>query len=212
MDLTLSPADSEFRDRIRAFIRDHLPHDIKEKIDRGLKLEKDDYLRWQRLLHGRGWMAPGWPPEHGGAGWTPTQKYLFDDELGRGSAPRIIPFGVNMVGPVIIAFGSQAQKARFLPRILSSEDWWCQGYSEPGAGSDLASLTTRAVRDGDHYLVNGSKTWTTLAQWSDWIFCLVRTDSSGKKQEGISFLLIDMTSPGVSVTPIVTMDGGREIN
>ncbi len=212
MDLTLSPADSEFRDRVRAFIRDHLPHDIKEKIDRGLKLEKDDYLRWQRLLHGRGWMAPGWPPEHGGAGWTPTQKYLFDDELGRGSAPRVIPFGVNMVGPVIIAFGSQAQKARFLPRILSSEDWWCQGYSEPGAGSDLASLTTRAVRDGDHYVVNGSKTWTTLAQWSDWIFCLVRTDSSGKKQEGISFLLIDMKSPGVSVTPIVTMDGGQEIN
>ncbi|MCZ6522734.1 MAG: acyl-CoA dehydrogenase family protein [Alphaproteobacteria bacterium] len=212
MDLTLSPADSEFRDRIRAFIRDHLPHDIKEKIDRGLKLEKDDYLRWQRLLHGRGWMAPGWPPEHGGSGWTPTQKYLFDDELGRGSAPRVIPFGVNMVGPVIIAFGSQAQKARFLPRILSSEDWWCQGYSEPGAGSDLASLTTRAVREADHYVVNGSKTWTTLAQWSDWIFCLVRTDSSGKKQEGISFLLIDMKSPGVSVTPIVTMDGGREIN
>ncbi len=212
MDLSLSPADLEFRERVRAFIRDHLPHDIKEKVDRGLKLEKDDFLRWQRLLHGQGWMAPGWPPEHGGAGWTPTQKYLFDDELGRGSAPRVIPFGVNMVGPVIIAFGSQAQKARFLPRMLSSEDWWCQGYSEPGAGSDLASLSTRAVRDGDHYLVNGSKTWTTLAQWSDWIFCLVRTDSSGKKQEGISFLLIDMKSPGVSVTPIVTLDGGREIN
>jgi alkylation response protein AidB-like acyl-CoA dehydrogenase len=212
MDLSFSPADLEFRDQVRAFIRDNLPADIKAKVDGGLALEKDDYVRWQRLLHGQGWMAPGWPPEHGGTGWTPTQKYLFDDELGRGSAPRVIPFGVNMVAPVIIAFGTPAQKARFLPRILASEDWWCQGYSEPGAGSDLASLGTRAVRDGDRYLVNGTKTWTTLAQWADWIFCLVRTDAAVKKQQGISFLLIDMKSPGVSVTPIVTMDGGREIN
>jgi alkylation response protein AidB-like acyl-CoA dehydrogenase len=212
MDLTLSDDEIAFRDEVRAFVDEKLPADIARKVDEGLHLVKDDYVRWQKILFEKGWMAPTWPTEYGGPDWTPVQKYIFDDELGLASAPRVIPFGVTMVGPVIYTFGNDAQKERFLPRILSSDDWWCQGYSEPGAGSDLASLKTGAVRDGDHYIVNGSKTWTTLAQWSDWIFCLVRTDSSGKKQEGISFLLIDMRSPGITVTPIVTMDGSAEIN
>jgi alkylation response protein AidB-like acyl-CoA dehydrogenase len=212
MDLNLSDDEIAFRDEVRAFVADMLPADIARKVDEGLHLVKDDYLRWQKILYDKGWMAPNWPTEYGGPDWTPVQKYIFDDELGMAPAPRVIPFGVTMVGPVIYTFGNDEQKARFLPRILSSDDWWCQGYSEPGAGSDLASLKTSAVRDGDHYIVNGSKTWTTLAQWADWIFCLVRTDSSGKKQEGISFLLIDMHSPGITVTPIVTMDGSAEIN
>ena len=157
-------------------------------------------------------MAPNWPKQYGGTGWTPIERYLFEEELALGSTPPVIPFGVAMVGPVIIEFGSEAQKQRFLPRILSSEDLWCQGYSEPGAGSDLASLTTRGRRDGRHYIVNGTKTWTTMAHYADWIFCLVRTDGAAKKQEGISFLLIDMHSPGVSVRPIRTFDGGEEVN
>ncbi len=212
MDLSLSPEEQAFRDEVRDFVRAKLPPDIKHKVDHGLELEKDDHLRWQRLLHERGWMAPGWPPEYGGPGWTPTQIYLFEDEVGRGGAPRVIPFGVQMVGPVIYTFGSEAQKKRFLPRILASEDLWCQGYSEPGAGSDLASLRTSAVRDGEHYVVNGSKTWTTIAHWADWMFCLVRTDRDVKPQEGISFLLVDMKSPGITVRPIVTVDGSQEIN
>ena len=212
MDLTFSDAELAFREDIRTFIRENLPPDIEHKVDHGLRLEKDDYLRWQKILYGKGWMAPNWPLAYGGTGWTPTEKYIFEDEMGKGATPRVIPFGVNMLGPVVIAFGTEQQKRRLLPRILSSEDLWCQGYSEPGAGSDLASLTTSAARAGDHYVVNGSKTWTTMAHWADWIFCLVRTDSSGKKQEGISFLLIDMRSPGITVRPIVTMDGSQDIN
>jgi len=212
MDLDFSDADLAFRDEVRAFIGDNLPPEIKIKTERGLRLEKDDFVTWQKILHAKGWIAPGWPPEYGGPGWTPTQRYIFDEELARGSTPWIIPFGLQMVAPVIYSFGSEDQKERFLPRILSSDDWWCQGYSEPGSGSDLASLKTSAVADGEHYVVNGHKIWTTMAHWSDWIFCLVRTDARAKPQAGISFLLIDMQSPGVTVRPIITLDIGHHVN
>ena len=212
MDLQLTDDDLAFQREVRGFIEENLPADIRDKVANGRKLEKDDFVRWQNILNERGWMAPHWPVEHGGTGWTPLQRYIFEEELARAHSPRVMPFGVKMVAPVIYTFGNEAQKAHYLPRILSSEDWWCQGYSEPGSGSDLASLSTRAVRDGDHYVVNGSKTWTTLAQHANMIFCLVRTDSEAKQQEGISFLLIDMTSPGVEVQPIVTIDGGAEVN
>jgi len=212
MDLDLSAEDEAFRQEVRAFVRAELPADIRRKVERGQTLLKDDYVRWQKILYRRGWIAPGWPEDHGGTGWTPVRKYLFEEECAVGGCPRVIPFGLTMVGPVIIAFGTEAQQREHLPKILSSDVWWCQGYSEPGAGSDLASLATRAVRDGDHYVVSGQKTWTTFAQYADWIFCLVRTDPDAKKQEGISFLLIDMKSPGISVTPIRTLDGGTEIN
>jgi alkylation response protein AidB-like acyl-CoA dehydrogenase len=212
MNLDLTPELRAFRDEVRAFIRAELPPDIRDKVHRGIHLGKDDYVRWQRILNNKGWLAPGWPREYGGTGWTSLQRYIFDDEIGKGGAPRVIPFGLVMVAPVIMKFGTEAQKREHLPKILSSEVWWCQGYSEPGAGSDLAGLKTRAVKEGDHYIVNGQKTWTTMAQYADWIFCLVRTDPAAKKQEGISFLLIDMKTPGVSVKPIVTMDGGAEVN
>jgi alkylation response protein AidB-like acyl-CoA dehydrogenase len=212
MELKLSPKDEAFRDEMRAFMRDNLPAEIRHKVEMGLGLGKNDYVTWQQIVNDRGWLAPGWPVEHGGTGWPPMQRHIFNEEMARAGAPRIIPFGVAMVGPVIIAFGSEAQKQRYLPRILTSEDWWCQGYSEPGSGSDLASLKTRAKRDGDHYIVNGAKTWTTFAQYADMMFCLVRTAAGGKPQAGISFLLIDMTSPGIEVRPITTMDGGSEIN
>ncbi len=212
MELKLSPKDEAFRDEMRAFMRDNLPAEIRHKVEMGLGLGKNDYVTWQQIVNDRGWLAPGWPVEHGGTGWPPMQRHIFNEEMARAGAPRIIPFGVAMVGPVIIAFGSAAQKQRYLPRILTSEDWWCQGYSEPGSGSDLASLKTRAKRDGDHYVVNGAKTWTTFAQYADMMFCLVRTAAEGKPQAGISFLLIDMTSPGVEVRPITTMDGSSEIN
>jgi pimeloyl-CoA dehydrogenase large subunit len=178
----------------------------------GKKLSKDDIVSWQRTLHAKGWAVPNWPAEWGGTGWTPVQQYMFQDALQQAPAPPPLGFGVTMVGPVIIAFGSQAQKEHYLPRIRNLDDWWCQGFSEPGSGSDLASLRTTAKRDGDHYVVNGQKIWTTLAQHADWIFCLVRTDPAAKKQEGISFLLIDMKTPGITVRPIVTIDGGREVN
>ena len=212
MDLTLTPDERAFQDEVRAFLDETLTDDVRAGTWNGSRLDKEGQTRWQKLLHEQGWMAPNWPVEHGGTGWTPVQCYLFEEEMEAAYAPSPIPFGVNMVGPVIIAFGSEEQKRRFLPRILASDDWWCQGYSEPGAGSDLASLKTRAVRDGDHYVVNGQKTWTTLAQHADWIFCLVRTSQEAKRQEGISFLLIDMHSPGITVRPIRTMDGGAEIN
>jgi alkylation response protein AidB-like acyl-CoA dehydrogenase len=212
MELNLSDADAAFQREARDFIRAALPADIKSKVERRQTLQKDDYVRWQKILFDKGWIAPGWPVEHGGTGWTPLQRHLFEEELTAASAPRIMPFGLSMVAPVIMAFGSEAQKAHYLPRILSSEDWWCQGYSEPGSGSDLASLTTRAVADGEDYVVTGQKTWTTLAQYADMIFCLVRTSTEGKPQEGISFLLIDMHSPGIEVRPIRTIDGGVEIN
>jgi len=212
MDLSFSAADLAFRDEVRAFIAENYPADIKARFDAGVEPLKEDFVRWQKILHAKGWVAPAWPKEYGGTGWTSTQRYIFQEELGAANTPGIIPFGLAMVGPVIYTFATEAQKQRFLPRILSSDDWWCQGYSEPGSGSDLASLKTKAVRQGDKYIVNGSKTWTTMAQFADWIFCLVRTDSTVKQQEGISFLLIDMKSPGITVRPIITMDGGHEVN
>ena len=212
MDLTFSPAEEAFRKEVSSFVAEKLPDDIKRKVENGLFLGKEDYVRWQKLLHEREWIAPSWPVEHGGTGWTATQRYIFEEACAAGGAPPLSPFGLMMVAPVIMKFGNATQKDHYLPRILSSDDWWCQGYSEPNAGSDLASLQTSAIRDGDHYVVNGAKTWTTHAQYADLIFCLVRTDGTGKKQEGISFLLIDMHDPGVSVRPIATIDGGREIN
>jgi alkylation response protein AidB-like acyl-CoA dehydrogenase len=212
VDLGFTAAELAFRDEVRAFIAQALPDDIRTKVRTGATLAKDDHVRWQRILFERGWSAPGWPVAYGGTGWSAVQRHIFEEELAYGWTPRIIPFGLLMVAPLIIEYGTDAQRARFLPRILSSEDWWCQGYSEPDAGSDLASLQTRAERDGDRYLVNGTKIWITGAQHADWIFALVRTDPHARKHEGISFLLIDMRSPGVTVRPIVTIDGGSEIN
>jgi alkylation response protein AidB-like acyl-CoA dehydrogenase len=212
MDLSYTDADRAFRDTVRAFLAAHLPADLQKKVRHHLRLTRRDYVRWHQIVARQGWAAPAWPVEHGGAGWTPTQRHIWEEECGRAGTPPILPFGVNMVAPVLMAFGSAAQKAHYLPRILRCDDWWCQGYSEPGAGSDLAALTTRAVRVGDVYIVNGQKTWTTLAQHADMMFCLVRTDATARKQEGISFLLIDMTSPGVTVRPIITLDEEHEVN
>ncbi len=212
MELRLDDDDRAFRDQVRRGIRDNLPPDIRRRVETGKRLSKEDHVTWQKILYRLGWMAPHWPPEHGGPGWTPMQCYLFEEELDLAPTPRVIPFGIGMLGPVLMAFGNEAQQKRYLPRILSSDDWWCQGFSEPGSGSDLASLRTRAVADGDHYLVNGGKTWTTFADRADMMFLLVRTDDSGRKQEGISFLLMDMKSPGITVRPIATFDGSAEIN
>jgi pimeloyl-CoA dehydrogenase large subunit len=212
MDLRFTQDEIAFRDEVRQFMRRSLPESIRKKMVEGRHLEKDDIVRWQRILNEKGWAVPHWPEEWGGRNWTPVQQYIFQDELQQAPAPAPLPFGVSMVGPVIIAFGSEAQKRRFLPRIANLDDWWCQGFSEPGAGSDLASLKTAAKREGEHYVVNGQKIWTTMAQHADWIFCLVRTDTSAKKQEGITFLLIDMRTKGITVRPIVTIDGGAEVN
>jgi alkylation response protein AidB-like acyl-CoA dehydrogenase len=212
MDLNFSPEETAFRDEAYAFITESLPDWLADKVRSGKRLAKADYLTWHNALNARGWLAWHWPVEHGGTGWTPVQKHIFEEVCIAACAPRVIPFGLNMLGPVLIKFGTEAQKAHYLPRILSGTDWWCQGYSEPGAGSDLASLKTRAVKQGDSYIVNGQKTWTTLGHFADWMFCLVKTDSSGKPQEGISFLLIDMKSPGITVRPIVTLDGEHEVN
>jgi alkylation response protein AidB-like acyl-CoA dehydrogenase len=212
MDLQYTPEEQAFRAEVRAFVRASLPPDISAKVLNHRRVVKDDYVRWQKILHAQGWIAPNWPVEYGGTGWTAVQQHIFDEECAAAGAPRLIPFGLSMVAPVIMQFGSAWQKSHYLPRILSSEDWWCQGYSEPGSGSDLASLKMRAVRQGDHYVANGQKTWTTLGQYADMIFCLVRTDSSVKKQEGISFLLIDMHSPGVSVRPLYLYDEEHEVN
>ncbi|MEM8688069.1 MAG: acyl-CoA dehydrogenase family protein [Pseudomonadota bacterium] len=212
MMMELTPDELAFRDEVRAFLRDNLPDALSQKVEKGQHLSRADFLDWHKILYSKGWIAPGWPKEYGGAGWTPMQRHIFDDELATAYAPPILPFGLAMVGPVIMNFGNEAQKAHYLPRILSGEDWWCQGYSEPGAGSDLASLKTKAVREGDHYVVDGAKTWTTFAQHADMMFCLVRTSSEGKRQEGISFLLMDMKSEGITVKPIRTIDGGCEIN
>jgi pimeloyl-CoA dehydrogenase large subunit len=212
VDLRFTPEEIRFRDEVRSFIAKSLPDPIRRKMVTGSKLSKEDIVEWQRVLNRKGWAVVNWPAEWGGTGWTPVQRYIFDEELQQAPAPTPLPFGVQMVGPVIIAFGNEAQKKRFLPRIANLDDWWCQGFSEPEAGSDLAGLKTSAKRAGDHYVVNGQKTWTTLAQHADWIFCLVRTYPAAKKQEGISFLLIDMKSPGITVRPIQTIDGGREVN
>jgi alkylation response protein AidB-like acyl-CoA dehydrogenase len=214
MDLEFSPDEIAFRAEVRAFIAENYPKALRGKQDEGDELEKEDFLSWHRVLAKKGWIAPAWPVEYGGTGWTATQRFIWSEETARADCIRIMPFGVTMVGPVIYTFGTPEQKAHYLPRILSGEDWWCQGYSEPGAGSDLASLRTRAVREGDDYVVNGQKTWTTMAQYADWGFFLVRTDLNPetKQQEGISFLLIDMKSPGITVRPIITLGGEHEVN
>jgi alkylation response protein AidB-like acyl-CoA dehydrogenase len=214
MDLEFSPEEIAFRAEVRSFIAENYPSELRGKQDEGDELEKEDFLSWHRVLAKKGWIAPAWPVEYGGTGWTATQRFIWSEETARADCIRIMPFGITMVGPVIYTFGTPEQKAHFLPRILSGEDWWCQGYSEPGAGSDLASLRTRAVRDGDDYVVNGQKTWTTMAQYADWGFFLVRTDLNPetKQQEGISFLLIDMKTPGITVRPIITLGGEHEVN
>ncbi len=210
MDMRFSPEEMAFRDEVREFIANNYPEELRG-ARRG-EMSKEDILKWHRILYKKGWVVPHWPVEYGGTGWTITQRYIWNEENARAETTPLLPFGLSMVGPVIYTFGNEEQKKRFLPGILSGDDWWCQGYSEPGSGSDLASLRTRAVREGDYYIVNGSKTWTTLAQHADWMFCLVRTDPNAKQQEGISFLLIDMKTPGITVRPIITMDGSHEVN
>ncbi len=211
MDLTFSPQEEAFRREVRTFIAENLPADLRGRTRRDMN-SREDYVRWHRILAKKGWVAPAWPKEYGGPGWSVTQRYIFNEECAEAETPLVLPFGIAMVGPVIYTFGNDAQKKKYLPRILSGDDWWCQGYSEPGAGSDLASLKTRAVREGDYYIVNGQKTWTTLAQYANWIFCLVRTDPNAKQQEGISFLLIDMNTPGITVKPIIVLGGVHEVN
>lgn len=213
MHVTFSDDELAFRDEVRAFFRDEMPAGLMEKQQHSIPLDREDYVQFQKALFRKGWAAVNWPVEYGGTGWNIVQKHIFDVEMANANVPNIIPFGLGMVGPVIYTFGSEAQKKRFLPDILESNVWWCQGYSEPGAGSDLAALKTRAVLKGDHYIVNGTKTWTTLGQYADWIFCLVRTNSDViRRQEGISFLLVDMNTPGITVTPIITIEGDHEIN
>ena len=212
MNLDFSDDELRFRDDVRHWVDQNLPPDISHKVRNGLYLDKSDYQRWARILGARGWLAAAWPERFGGPGWTPIQRHLFAEACALAGAPPVLPFGPVMVAPVIMKYGSAEQQQRHLPGIRSGEVWWCQGYSEPGAGSDLASLKTRAVADGDHYVVNGQKTWTTQAHHADWMFCLVRTATEGRPQEGISFLLIDMRSPGITVRPIITLDGEHHIN
>ena len=212
MDLNYSPEEIAFRDEVRTFLDEKLPKDLSAKVKARAHLSKDDMERWHAILNEKGWLAPNWPKQYGGAEWNAVQKHILEEETAKAGAPRIVPFGLSMLAPVLMAFGSDEQKDHYLPRILNGDDWWCQGYSEPGAGSDLASLKTRAVREGDHYIVNGQKTWTTLGQYANMIFCLVRTDPDVKQQEGISFLLIDMDTPGIEVRPIILLDGVHEVN
>ncbi|MDM0048976.1 acyl-CoA dehydrogenase family protein [Variovorax sp. J22R115] len=216
MDLNFTPEEEAFRSEVRDFLATKLPARLSDKVATGKHLSKADMQEWHAILNERGWLANHWPEQYGGPGWTAVEKFIFENECALAHSPRIVPFGVNMLGPVLIKYGNEAQKRHWLPRILDGSDWWCQGYSEPGAGSDLASVKTSAVRgvdaQGDHYIVNGQKTWTTLGQHANMIFCLVRTNREAKKQEGISFLLIDMTSPGIEVRPIITLDGDHEVN
>lgn len=212
MELHYTKDELAFRDEVHRFVEDNLPADIRRSVQRTAHLEKRDYVEWQRILHRRGWGAPGWPQEYGGCAWSPTRRHIFEETCLSLDAPPQSTFNLRMVGPVIYSFGTDAQKARFLPRILNFDDWWCQGYSETGAGSDLASLKTRAVADGDHYVVDGQKIWTTQAQYADLIFCLVRTNFEVKAQSGISFLLIDMASPGITLRPIITIDASHTVN
>ncbi|MES2974008.1 MAG: acyl-CoA dehydrogenase family protein [Pseudomonadota bacterium] len=212
MDLAFTPEEQKFREDIRAWVRTNLPQDISHKVHNALHLTKDDMQRWAKILGKKGWLGHAWPKEFGGPGWNAVQKHLFEEECALAGAPRVVPFGPVMVAPVIMAFGSPEQHQRFLPGIASGEVWWSQGYSEPGSGSDLASLKTRAERKGDKYIVNGQKTWTTLGQHGDWMFNLVRTSTEGKPQTGISFLVLDMKSPGVTVRPIRLLDGECEVN
>ncbi|MBL8318876.1 MAG: acyl-CoA dehydrogenase family protein [Burkholderiaceae bacterium] len=212
MDLNFTPEEQAFRLQIRQWVAESLPKDISHKVHHALRLSRDDMQRWARILGAKGWLGYHWPKEFGGPGWSAVQRHLFEEECALAGSPRIVPFGPVMVAPVIMAFGSPEQHKRFLPGIASGEVWWSQGYSEPGSGSDLASLKTRAERRGNSYIVNGQKTWTTLGQYGEWIFCLVRTSTEGKPQTGISFLLIDMKSKGVTVRPIIMLDGEPEVN
>jgi len=212
MDLQFTPEEHSFRAGIRAWVAENLPRDISDKVHASLRLTREDMQRWARILGKKGWLGWGWPKAFGGPGWSAVEKHLFEEECALAGAPRVVPFGPIMVAPVIMAFGSPEQQRRFLPGIASGDVWWSQGYSEPGSGSDLASLKTRAERRGDKYIVNGQKTWTTLGQYGEWIFCLVRTSTEGKPQTGISFLLVDMKSKGVTVKPIVLLDGEPEVN
>ncbi|SFU84635.1 acyl-CoA dehydrogenase family protein [Pseudoduganella namucuonensis] len=212
MDLNYTSEDQAFRATVRAFLEANLPADLQRKVRKHLRLSREDLVRWHKIVAKQGWAAPAWPTEFGGPGWNATQRHIWEEECAIAGTPPILPFGINMVAPVIMAFGNAEQKAHYLPRILNCDDWWCQGYSEPGSGSDLASLKTTAERVGDHYIVNGQKTWTTLGQHADMIFCLVRTDGTVRKQEGISFLLIDMKTPGITVRPIIMLDEDHEVN
>ena len=212
MDLAFTPEEQKFREEIRGWVHEHLPADISHKVHNALQLTREDMQRWGKILGKKGWLGHAWPTSFGGPGWSATEKHLFEEECALAGAPRVVPFGPVMVAPVIMAFGNAEQQQRFLPGIASGEVWWSQGYSEPGSGSDLASVKTKAERVGDKYIVNGQKTWTTLGQYGEWIFCLVRTSNEGKPQTGISFLLIDMKSPGVTVRPIILLDGSAEVN
>ena len=213
MDLTYSPDELGFRDEVRGWLKANLPNEIRDKVVQYQHLAKEDLMRWHRILAAKGWSVPHWPQEWGGTGWDITQRYIFNEEFGLAGAPNIPNFGPHMCASVLMKFGTEEQKKRFLPNIRDGVDFWVQGYSEPGSGSDLASLKTRAERQGDHYLVNGQKIWTTLGHYGDWIFCLVRTDPNARiRQEGISFLLIDMKTPGITVRPLILMDGGHEVN
>ena len=212
MDLNFTPQEEAFRAEVQRFLNDDVPARLKDKGDAGKRFTKADFEEWHALLNQKGWLASGWPVEYGGTGWNPVEKFIFDNECALAHTPRVQPFGLAMVAPVIIKYGNEEQKRYWLPRILNGQDWWCQGYSEPGAGSDLASVKTTAVRDGDHYVINGQKTWTTLGQHANMIFCLVRTDREAKPQQGISFVLVDMATPGIEIRPIITLDGEHEIN
>ena len=214
MRLAFNQEELAFQREVRDWITANMPPEVAEESrrSRSSHVSKERLLQWQKKLAGRGWLCPNWPKEYGGTGWNSTQKFIFEMEMARADSPYLSSFSIKMVAPVLMKFGSVAQKARFLPKIAAAEELWCQGYSEPGSGSDLASLRTRAVRDCDHYIVNGQKIWTTNAHWADWIFCLVRTSTEGKNQEGISFLLIDMKTPGITVKPIIMADGGHEVN
>lgn len=213
MDLSYSDEDKAFQADIRQWLKDRLPQELSDKVRSGKRLQKEDFLAWHQMLRERGFLAQMWPVEHGGTGWTAAEKAIFDEECIAAAAPRVVPFGLNMLGPVLIKYGSQEQKDYYLPRIMNDDDFWCQGYSEPGSGSDLASLKTTAVKDGDQWVINGQKTWTTLAHFADHIFCLCRTDPDARKpQEGISFILVPMSTPGVEVRPIYTLEGEHEVN
>lgn len=212
MDLEYKEEDLRFREEVQQFFREHLPKELSEKVRTRRHIEREDAVRWHKILAKKGWIAPGWPVKYGGTGWSAMQRHIWAEEYALAYAPPTLSFGLNLLAPVLLGFASEEQKQHYLPRIYNAEDWWCQGYSEPGAGSDLASLKTRAEREGDHYIVNGQKTWTTLGQHADWIFCLVRTSTEGTKQTGISFLLIDMKTPGITVRPIKLMDETYEVN
>ena len=213
MDLRYTPEEIAFRDEMRTFFRTKIPAEIRQKGASGRHGSPDDMRNCQRIMNEHGLAVPNWPVEWGGKDWTPMQRYIFTEEVLSNDVPAPLPFNTAMVGPVIAHFGTQAQKERFLPATANMDIWWCQGFSEPGAGSDLASLKTRAVRDGDHYVINGQKTWTTLAQYADWIFLLARTNPEARKpQEGISFIIADMKTPGITVRPIQLVDGGHEVN